>query len=148
MAYDEKLAERVRAALAGRDDVVEKRMFGGIAFMVRGHMSCRIVGSTLMVRLAPADADGFLSEPHVRPRTSRVDRWVGFSTWPRRVSSAQRRCKNGLTGLQGMLKRNPRSCKSRRGEGSQRKPVSGPHRKYGACPCHAGGRRCAHILLP
>src|SRR5262245_11768713 len=67
MAYDEKLAERVRAILAKRVDVVEKRMFGGIAFMVRGHMRCGIVASTLMVRLAPADADGLLSEPHVRP---------------------------------------------------------------------------------
>jgi TfoX/Sxy family transcriptional regulator of competence genes len=67
MAYDEKLAERVRQALAERDDVVAKRMFGGVAFMVRGHMSCGIVGSTLMVRLAPSDADALLSEPHVRP---------------------------------------------------------------------------------
>ena len=67
MAYNEKLAERVRAALAKRDDVVEKRMFGGIAFMVRGHMSCGIVASTLMVRLAPADADRLINEPHVRP---------------------------------------------------------------------------------
>jgi TfoX/Sxy family transcriptional regulator of competence genes len=67
MAYDEKLAERVRVALAKRDDVVEKRMFGGIAFMVRGHMSCGIVSSTLMVRLAPADADRLMNAPHVRP---------------------------------------------------------------------------------
>ena len=67
MVYDEGLAERVRAALAERGDVVEKRMFGGIAFMVHGHMSCGIVGSTLMVRLAPADAENFLSEPYVRP---------------------------------------------------------------------------------
>ena len=67
MVYDERLAERVRAALAERGDVVEKRMFGGIAFMVHGHMSCGIVGSTLMVRLAPADAEAFMSEPHVRP---------------------------------------------------------------------------------
>jgi TfoX/Sxy family transcriptional regulator of competence genes len=67
MVYDERLAERVRAALAERDDVVEKLMFGGIAFMVRGRMSCGIVGSTLMVRLAQVDAEGFLSEPHVRP---------------------------------------------------------------------------------
>ena len=42
-------------------------MFGGIAFMVRGRMSCGIVGSTLMVRLAPAEADGLLNEPNVRP---------------------------------------------------------------------------------
>ena len=67
MAYDEKLAERVRAALANRDDVVEKLMFGGIAFMVRGHMSCGVVASTLMVRLAPADADRLMNAPHVRP---------------------------------------------------------------------------------
>jgi hypothetical protein len=67
MAYDETLAERVRAALAGRDDVVEKRMFGGVAFMVRGHMSCGIVASTLMVRLAPVDADALVNERHVRP---------------------------------------------------------------------------------
>ena len=66
MAYDEKLAERVRAALAKRDYVVEKRMFGGIAFMVRGHMSCGIVASTLMVRLAPADADGLMPGRHLR----------------------------------------------------------------------------------
>jgi hypothetical protein len=42
-------------------------MFGGIAFMVRGHMSCGIAASTLMVRLAPVDADGLLNERHVRP---------------------------------------------------------------------------------
>lgn len=67
MAYDEKLAVRVRTALAGRDDVVEKHMFGGTAFMVRSRMSCGIVGSTLMVRLAPAEADRLLNEPNVHP---------------------------------------------------------------------------------
>ena len=67
MAYDEKLAERLRSALSGRPNVVEKKMFGGIAFMVHGHMACGTVGSTLMVRLAPEAADGFLNQPHVRP---------------------------------------------------------------------------------
>jgi len=67
MAYDERLAERCRLAMAGRPDVVEKHMFGGLAFMVRGHMACGIVGSTLMVRLPPETADGLLTEPHVRP---------------------------------------------------------------------------------
>src|SRR5262245_4798905 len=67
MAYNEKLAERVRVALAGRRDVVEKRMFGGVAFMAGGRMTCGIVGSTLMVRLSPEAADTFLNEPHVRP---------------------------------------------------------------------------------
>lgn len=50
MAYDEGLAERLREHFADRDDVVEKRMFGGIAFMLRGHMCCGIVGETLMAR--------------------------------------------------------------------------------------------------
>jgi TfoX/Sxy family transcriptional regulator of competence genes len=67
MAYDLNLAERIRAALAGRKDVVEKQMFGGIAFMIRGHMSCGVIGSTLMVRIDAADQDAFLREPGARP---------------------------------------------------------------------------------
>lgn len=67
MAYDEKLAARIRAALRSRRDVVEKRMFGGVAFMVRGHMSCGIAGRSLMVRVDPAEAERLLSQPHVRP---------------------------------------------------------------------------------
>ncbi len=67
MPFSESLATRIRAALAGRRDVVEKRMFGGVAFMVRGHMSVGVVGDALMVRLAPDDSASFLSEPHVRP---------------------------------------------------------------------------------
>ena len=67
MAYDEKLAARIRLALQTRRDVLEKHMFGGVAFMIRGHMSCGVVGSSLMVRLSPADADDLLQEPHARP---------------------------------------------------------------------------------
>ncbi len=67
MAHDERLAEPIRTALSTRRDVVERRMFGGIAFMIRGHMSCGIVGSTLMVRVDPAGADRLLREPHTRP---------------------------------------------------------------------------------
>jgi len=67
MAYDEKLAERIRTILANRPDVEERRMFGGIAFMVRGHMSVGLIGPTLMVRHEPADAEALLREPHARP---------------------------------------------------------------------------------
>ena len=67
MAYDEALAERVRAALAGRDKVVEKKMFGGVAFMIRGHMSCGVVNQTLMVRIDPAREAALLEEPGARP---------------------------------------------------------------------------------
>lgn len=67
MAYDERLADRVRRVLASRDDVVEKSMFGGIAFMVRGHMTVGLVDDDLVVRVAPADGERLLSEPHARP---------------------------------------------------------------------------------
>jgi TfoX/Sxy family transcriptional regulator of competence genes len=67
VAYDEELAERVRAVLSDRPDVEERRMFGGVAFMIRGHMSAGIVGPTLMVRHEPADAEALLREPHARP---------------------------------------------------------------------------------
>jgi TfoX/Sxy family transcriptional regulator of competence genes len=67
MAFDETLAERVRAALTGRADLGERKMFGGIAFMVAGNMAVGIVGEDLMVRLGPEDAERALAEPHVRP---------------------------------------------------------------------------------
>jgi TfoX/Sxy family transcriptional regulator of competence genes len=67
MAFDEKLATRIRSALKGRKDVVEKHMFGGVAFMVRGHMSCGVVGSSLMVRVDVEQAENYLKEPAVRP---------------------------------------------------------------------------------
>jgi TfoX/Sxy family transcriptional regulator of competence genes len=67
MAYDEKLADRIRTVLSDRSDIEERRMFGGVAFMVRGHMTVGVVGPTLMVRHEPADAEALLREPHARP---------------------------------------------------------------------------------
>lgn len=66
MAYDEALADRVRAVLAGRA-VREQKMFGGLAFMVDGHMCCGLLGSDLMLRLGEQAADAALDEPHTRP---------------------------------------------------------------------------------
>ena len=65
MAYDERFAERVRRALAPRRDAVERKMFGGVAFMVAGHMCCGIVGERLMIRLSPEDAAEYLGTPNV-----------------------------------------------------------------------------------
>lgn len=69
MPFDEGLAERVRDAFAGMgiDDTVEKRMFGGIAFMLHGHMCCGIVGEKLMVRVGPEAYEQALTEPHAAP---------------------------------------------------------------------------------
>ena len=67
MAYSEILADRLRVAFGGRRDVVERKMFGGVAFMVAGHMCVGIVGEVLMVRLAADDAAALLTTRHVRP---------------------------------------------------------------------------------
>jgi TfoX/Sxy family transcriptional regulator of competence genes len=67
MAYDEKLAARVRAALAARDDVSERRMFGGVAFLVNGHMTCGVLEDSLVLRLGRDGAARALERRHVRP---------------------------------------------------------------------------------
>ena len=66
MAYDEQLAERVRALL-DRPDVDERRMFGGIAFMVAGNMAVGVLGDDLIVRGAADDAEALLAQPGARP---------------------------------------------------------------------------------
>ena len=67
MAYDETLADRVRGALASRAGLSERKMFGGICFMVGGNMALGVVGEDLMVRLGAEDAERALTEEHVRP---------------------------------------------------------------------------------
>jgi TfoX/Sxy family transcriptional regulator of competence genes len=66
MAYDEGLAERIRGVLDEQPGVSEKRMFGGVAFLVKGHMSVGIVQDKLMVRVGPASYDRVLRERHAR----------------------------------------------------------------------------------
>jgi TfoX/Sxy family transcriptional regulator of competence genes len=53
--------------LGPRADLSERKMFGGIAFMVGGNMAVGVIGDDLMVRLDPADAEKALTEPHTRP---------------------------------------------------------------------------------
>jgi TfoX/Sxy family transcriptional regulator of competence genes len=67
MAYDERLAERIRTALSGRDDVVEPKMFGGITFMVVGRMVSGVVHDDLVVQVGSDRHDGALAEPYTRP---------------------------------------------------------------------------------
>jgi hypothetical protein len=68
VAYDEELANRVRAALAPHDAVTEKAMFGGLAFLVGGNMAVGITNTAeLMVRLSPEDGEAALDERHTRP---------------------------------------------------------------------------------
>ena len=67
MSYDPEAAERVRRLLSGRDDVMEKRMVGGLSFLVNGNMCCGITGTALMVRVGAEGREQALREPHVLP---------------------------------------------------------------------------------
>jgi TfoX/Sxy family transcriptional regulator of competence genes len=80
MAYDEDLAHRLRELLADEDAITEKKMFGGLAFLVHGNMSVSASRTGgLLVRIDPADTDAALERPHValmemRGRT--MDGWI------------------------------------------------------------------------
>jgi len=67
MAYDERMAERVRRVLSGRRGLVEKKMMGGVCFMLNGSMCCGVSASAVLVRVGPAAYPRMLARPHVRP---------------------------------------------------------------------------------
>ena len=67
MAIDEKAAARLRAVLAKRRDITEKKMMGALCFMAGGTMCCGITGDALMIRVGPENFDKALTRPHVRP---------------------------------------------------------------------------------
>ncbi|HEU4915545.1 MAG TPA: TfoX/Sxy family protein [Acidimicrobiia bacterium] len=67
MAYDEVLAARVRELLEGNPDISERKMFGGIAFLLAGNMSVGVSKDQLMVRIDPEDQETALDRPGVRP---------------------------------------------------------------------------------
>ena len=67
MAYDEALASRIRELLADEPDVVERRMFGGLAFLVDGHLAVAASGSGgLMARCEPEETDALVAVAHVQ----------------------------------------------------------------------------------
>lgn len=66
MSYDEGVSQRLRESYADHPEVAERKMFGGIVFMIYGHMSCGVVEDTLMVRVGPQQYEQALSRPHSR----------------------------------------------------------------------------------
>jgi hypothetical protein len=66
MAFDEKLADRIRKRLGKRAGLSEKQMFGGIAFLLHGNMCCGVHKNELIVRLAPEETDKALKRPGAR----------------------------------------------------------------------------------
>ena len=67
MAYDQDLARRIRELLAGSPGLEEKRMFGGVGFLLQGNMACGVHGDELIVRVGPVKDTEALAEPHTRP---------------------------------------------------------------------------------
>jgi TfoX/Sxy family transcriptional regulator of competence genes len=80
MAYDEHLAARVRALLADRTDVTERKMFGGLTFMVGGNMCCGVNKDELIVRLDPDHEQDALARPHARQMDFTGRHMPGFVT--------------------------------------------------------------------
>jgi hypothetical protein len=100
MAFDEKLAGRIRKQLGKRRGLTEKQMFGGIAFLLNGNMCCGVHGDEMIVRLAPEETEEALARPYthlfdltgrpmkgwilVKPKGLATDtalgRWVAIAT--------------------------------------------------------------------
>jgi TfoX/Sxy family transcriptional regulator of competence genes len=79
VAYDEDLANRIRELIAGDPPATEKRMFGGLAFLVGGHMAVAASGQGgLMVRCDPEQTDALLSEPSAQPMVMRGREMAGW----------------------------------------------------------------------
>lgn len=66
MAYDENLTQRIRSHLTGITGLVEKKMFGGVGFLINGNMACGVNGSDLILRVDPDHYAQIISQPHVR----------------------------------------------------------------------------------
>jgi TfoX/Sxy family transcriptional regulator of competence genes len=79
MAYDEELANRIRELIAGEPNVTEKRMFGGLAFLIGGNMSVAASGrGGLMVRVDPEQTDELVAKPHAQPFVMRGREMQGW----------------------------------------------------------------------
>ncbi len=66
MSFDTKIADRIRKKLGKRKGLTEKKMFGGIAFMVNGNMCCGVHRDKMIVRVDPEETDVVLKEKHTR----------------------------------------------------------------------------------
>jgi TfoX/Sxy family transcriptional regulator of competence genes len=79
MAYDEDLANRIRELIGAERDLTEKRMFGGLAFLIAGHMSVAASGQGgLMVRVDPAEGEALAAKPHAGPMVMRGREMAGW----------------------------------------------------------------------
>jgi TfoX/Sxy family transcriptional regulator of competence genes len=94
VAYDEELADRIREQITGEPDVTERKMVGGLAFLVRGNMAVAASGQGgLLVRVDPAQSDTLVATTNARPMEMRGRPMQGWL----RVGSAEIRTARELT---------------------------------------------------
>ena len=67
MPYNQYLSQRIQSILGTRPGIVEKKMFGGVGFILHGNMACGVQGDSLIVRVGMENNDSALSRPFVRP---------------------------------------------------------------------------------
>lgn len=93
MPYDAEIADRVRELLAGEEDLAERKMFGGLAFLVAGHMAVAASGQGgIMVRVDPAESERIIETTNARPMEMRGRAMQGWL----RVESSDVRTKRQL----------------------------------------------------
>jgi TfoX/Sxy family transcriptional regulator of competence genes len=79
VAYDEKLAARIRELIAGESGLTERKMFGGLAFLIGGNMAVAASGQGgLLVRVDPAESDALVARAHARPMEMRGREMQGW----------------------------------------------------------------------
>lgn len=121
MSYNEGIAERVRTALAGQDGVVEKKMFGGLAFMVRGNMCCGVAGTDLMLRVGPGHYSAALEEQDARKMDFTGKALTGFVYVDQTAADAQERLRQWLERALEYVA----SLPSKQGKAPPRRPRAG-----------------------
>jgi TfoX/Sxy family transcriptional regulator of competence genes len=131
MAYDEKTAERVRRALSGRRGVVEKKLMGGLAFMVKGGMCCSVSGrGGLLIRVEPPAYERMRGQPHVEPAEMRGRTMTGFvrvgAEGYRTDAALKKWIERGLEGVAARQAKSARADQRRQSaKRARKKPAAG-----------------------
>jgi TfoX N-terminal domain len=122
MGYDDELAARVRGEVSGRSGITERKMFGGLAFMLDGHMFCGVIEDDLMVRIGVEEAESALAQPHTRPMDFTGRPLKGYVFVAPAGSRALRLSERGSSGPRSSRPRRRRSRRARDGTGLSRAP--------------------------
>jgi TfoX/Sxy family transcriptional regulator of competence genes len=106
MAYDEDLAAQIRAAVATEHDVTEKRMFGGLAFMINGYLAAAASSQgDMLLRVNPAETDALIAEPHAQRAVMRgrpADGWLRIDAAALTDADLERWIARGVTAARSL----------------------------------------------